>query len=122
MVRKWWQPEEVISRIRSTTYWHFRESSAELFDVRAKDINDEMKIAAAKALAGLISDEELNEDYIIPAAFDERVGGTVARRLPRRLGRVELQDCNSKIVYIIYKEEKKQGKRSCFFLEYEICD
>lgn len=49
------------------------------FDVRAKDINDEMKIAAAKALAGLISDEELNEDYIIPAAFDERVGGTVAK-------------------------------------------
>ena len=49
------------------------------FDVRARDINDEMKIAAAKALAGLISDEELNEDYIIPAAFDERVGGTVAK-------------------------------------------
>lgn len=49
------------------------------FDVRARDINDEMKIAAAKALAGLISDEELNADYIIPAAFDERVGGTVAK-------------------------------------------
>lgn len=48
------------------------------FDVRARDINDEMKIAAAKALAGLISEEELNADYIIPAAFDERVGGTVA--------------------------------------------
>lgn len=49
------------------------------FDVRARDINDEMKIAAAKALAGLISEEELNADYIIPAAFDERVGGTVAK-------------------------------------------
>lgn len=49
------------------------------FDVRARDVNDEMKIAAAKALAGLISEEELNADYIIPAAFDERVGGTVAK-------------------------------------------
>ena len=49
------------------------------FDVRARDINDEMKIAAAKALAGLISEEELNADYIIPAVFDERVGGTVAK-------------------------------------------
>lgn len=49
------------------------------FDVRARDINDEMKIAAAKALAGLISEEELNADYIIPAAFDERVGDTVAK-------------------------------------------
>lgn len=48
------------------------------FDVRASDINDEMKIAAANALAGLISDEELSEDYIIPAAFDPRVGKTVA--------------------------------------------
>ncbi len=43
------------------------------FDVRARDINDEMKIAAAKALAGLISEEELNADYIIPAAFDEGI-------------------------------------------------
>lgn len=49
------------------------------FDVRAKDINDEMKIAAAYALAGLISHEELNEDYIIPRAFDPRVGRTVAK-------------------------------------------
>ena len=48
------------------------------FDVRAKDINDEMKLAAADALAGLISDEELNEEYIIPKAFDPRVGKTVA--------------------------------------------
>ena len=49
------------------------------FDVRAKDINEEMKLAAAKALADLISDEELNPDYIIPAAFDERVGPAVAK-------------------------------------------
>ena len=48
------------------------------FDVRASDINDEMKIAAAHALAGLISDEELSADYIIPKAFDPRVGKTVA--------------------------------------------
>ena len=48
------------------------------FDVRAKDINDEMKIAAAEALAGLITDEELSPDYIIPKAFDKRVGPAVA--------------------------------------------
>ena len=49
------------------------------FDVRASDINEEMKVAAANALAGLISDDELNENYIIPAAFDERVGPAVAK-------------------------------------------
>ncbi|MCI9486482.1 MAG: NAD-dependent malic enzyme [Lachnospiraceae bacterium] len=48
------------------------------FDVRASDINDEMKLAAAYALAGLISEEELSADYIIPRAFDPRVGKTVA--------------------------------------------
>jgi len=48
------------------------------FDVRASDINEEMKIAAAEALAGLISEEELSAEYIIPAAFDPRVGKTVA--------------------------------------------
>ena len=49
------------------------------FDVRASDINEEMKMAAAMALANLISDDELNENYIIPAAFDERVGPAVAK-------------------------------------------
>ena len=49
------------------------------FDVRASDINEEMKVAAANALANLISDEELNENYIIPAAFDPRVGPAVAK-------------------------------------------
>ena len=49
------------------------------FDVRAKDINDEMKIAAADALANLITDEELSPDYIIPKAFDKRVGPAVAK-------------------------------------------
>ena len=48
------------------------------FDVRASDINDEMKLAAAKALAELITDDELSADYIIPAAFDPRVGKAVA--------------------------------------------
>ena len=49
------------------------------FDVRASDINEEMKMAAAQALAGLISDEELCADYIIPKAFDPRVGPAVAK-------------------------------------------
>lgn len=49
------------------------------FDVRASDINDEMKIAAARALAELVSEEELNADYIIPAPFDKRVGPAVAK-------------------------------------------
>jgi len=47
-------------------------------DVRASDINDEMKIAAARAIAGLISDEELEPGYILPAPFDKRVGPAVA--------------------------------------------
>ncbi len=49
------------------------------FDVRASDINEEMKLAAAGALAGLITEEELREDYIIPQAFDPRVGPAVAK-------------------------------------------
>ena len=49
------------------------------FDVRASDINEEMKMAAAMALANLISDEELNADYIIPYAFDPKVGPAVAK-------------------------------------------
>lgn len=49
------------------------------FDVRASDINDAMKIAASRALAGLISENELNAEYIIPKAFDPRVGPAVAK-------------------------------------------
>ena len=49
------------------------------FDVRASDINEEMKMAAARALAGLISDEELCADYILPKAFDPRVKDAVAK-------------------------------------------
>ncbi len=49
------------------------------FDVRASEINEEMKMAAAHAIAELVSDEELNADYIIPKAFDPRVGKAVAK-------------------------------------------
>ena len=49
------------------------------FDVRARDINDAMKIAAADALSSLITDEELSPEYIIPKAFDKRVGPAVAK-------------------------------------------
>ncbi len=49
------------------------------FDVRASDINEEMKMAAAHALADLISEEELSADYIIPYAFDPKVGPAVAK-------------------------------------------
>ena len=53
------------------------------FDVRASDINEEMKMAAAKALAELISEDELSADYIIPKAFDKRVGPAVAAAVAR---------------------------------------
>ena len=47
-------------------------------DVRARDINDEMKMAASRAIASLVSDEELTPRYILPEAFDRRVGPAVA--------------------------------------------
>jgi len=53
------------------------------FDVRASDINDAMKIAASRALAELISDDELTADYIIPAAFDPRVAPAVAKAVAK---------------------------------------
>ena len=62
------------------------------FDVRASDINEAMKVAAAEALAGLVGDE-LSEDYIIPAAFDPRVGPAVAKAVveaARRSGVVRI--------------------------------
>ena len=65
------------------------------FDVRAREINEEMKIAAAYALAGLISDDELNENYIIPAAFDPRVGKAVAKAVAqaaRETGAARIQE------------------------------
>ena len=54
-----------------------------VFDVRARDINDEMKIAAAMAIAELVKEDELNEDYIIPEAFDRRVGKAVAEAVSK---------------------------------------
>jgi malate dehydrogenase (oxaloacetate-decarboxylating) len=48
-------------------------------DVRATDINDEMKLAAAEAIAALVADDDLNEDYIIPSMFDPRVAESVAQ-------------------------------------------
>ena len=52
-------------------------------DVRASDINEEMKLAAAHALATLVSDDELTPEYILPRAFDERVGPTVAKAVAK---------------------------------------
>lgn len=52
-------------------------------DCRARDINEEMKVAAAAAIASLVSDEELSADYILPKAFDERVGKTVAEAVAK---------------------------------------
>ena len=53
-------------------------------DVRAKDINDEMKIAAAYAIAGLIKEDELTADYIIPNPFDKRVVKAVAEAVAEK--------------------------------------
>lgn len=63
-------------------------------DVRAADINDEMKIAAAYAIAGLVSDEELTANYILPAAFDPRVKDAVAQAVSeaaRRSGAARIE-------------------------------
>ncbi len=63
-------------------------------DVRAADINDEMKIAAAYAIAGLVSDRELTADYILPAAFDPRVKEAVAQAVSeaaRRSGAARIE-------------------------------
>jgi malate dehydrogenase (oxaloacetate-decarboxylating) len=48
-------------------------------DARAREINEEMKIAAAYAIASLVSEKELNEDYVIPKAFDPRVADAVSK-------------------------------------------
>ncbi|MBR5584131.1 MAG: NAD-dependent malic enzyme, partial [Lachnospiraceae bacterium] len=52
-------------------------------DVRASDINDEMKLAAAYAIAGLVSEEELKPEYIIPNPFDKRVAKAVAEAVAK---------------------------------------
>jgi malate dehydrogenase (oxaloacetate-decarboxylating) len=53
-------------------------------DVRAREINEEMKLAAAEAMANVIPEEELSEDYIIPSVFDERVAPAVAEAVAER--------------------------------------
>ena len=60
------------------------------FDVRAKEINDEMKLAASEALANLITDEELSPEYIIPKAFDKRVGPAVAKAVAEAAKRTDV--------------------------------
>lgn len=67
-----------------------------VFDVRSRDINDEMKIAAALAIAKLVDDEELSENYIIPAAFDKRVGKAVAEAVSKAAIRTGVAGNNHK--------------------------
>jgi malate dehydrogenase (oxaloacetate-decarboxylating) len=54
-----------------------------VFDVRASDINDPMKVAAAEAIASLVGPEELKADHVIPAAFDPRVKDAVAKAVAK---------------------------------------
>ncbi|MBQ9936383.1 MAG: NAD-dependent malic enzyme [Lachnospiraceae bacterium] len=59
-------------------------------DVRAKAITESMKVAAAKAIAAIVSEDELNEEYIIPGAFDERVAQAVAKAVSEEAIRLEI--------------------------------
>ncbi len=59
-------------------YWHFQDIFRGTFDVHAKEINDEMKFAAATAIASIIPDDQIRADYIIPEAFNPVVAQTVA--------------------------------------------
>ena len=64
--------------------------------MRASDINDEMKIAAAQAIAGLISDDELTPEYVIPAPFDPRVADAVAKAVAEAAVRTGVSRISSK--------------------------
>ena len=75
----WWVPAAPTIPTRSTTCWLSPGIFRGALDVRAREINDEMKVAAAQALAGLIPAEELSEQNIIPSAFDKRVVPAVAK-------------------------------------------
>ncbi len=79
-------------------------------DARAGQITEEMKMAAARAIASIISDDELNEEYIIPGAFDERVCKAVAKAVCRR--KPEINDR----IKIKYKSTSVQ--RVCFMIYY----
>ncbi|MEG2936631.1 MAG: malic enzyme-like NAD(P)-binding protein, partial [Clostridium sp.] len=64
-------------------------------DVRATDITEEMKIAAARAIASIVKEEELKEDYVIPGAFNHEVAKVVAEevgRVARELGIAKVND------------------------------
>ena len=84
---------------------------------RAKDINDEMKIAAAEALAGLITDEELTPDYIIPKAFDKRVGAAVAKAVAE----TAKKDWRSPYLKINSKKNPSSLTGSFFLLSLKKC-
>jgi len=68
-------------------------------NVRAKKINDEMKLAASKALANLISKEQLNEEYILPSIFDKRVVTAVARAVEEAAYKTKVAQRESKDIY-----------------------
>ena len=100
-------------------------------DVRASDINDEMKMAASYAIASLVSDEELSEDYIIPKAFDERVGKTVAKAVAdaakksgvARIQKKQLQNFTvyDKIIKKLWRYENYEIRRfNCCCTEHEL--
>ncbi|MFW5980872.1 MAG: malic enzyme-like NAD(P)-binding protein, partial [Halanaerobiaceae bacterium] len=75
-------------------------------DVRAKEINEEMKKAAAYALADLISEKELKTDYVIPKPFDERVGPSVAASVAQTA-----VETGSARIEVNYEEELKQAQK-----------
>ena len=70
-----------ITRTRSTTCSASPASFAARSQCRASRINEEMKLAAAHAIAGIITDDELHPEYIIPSVFDKRVAEAVAREV-----------------------------------------
>ena len=81
-------------------------------DVRATDITEEMKLAASRAIASLITPEELNEEYIIPSPFDKRVCSVVAKevgRVAREQGLIKNKMCNQLVAHFVKKKGIKNG-------------
>ena len=86
-------------------------------DARAKEINEDMKRAAAYAIASLVSDEELSADYILPNAFDVRVGETVARRFATAREKPARQERKrEKLIPILVKKTTPRTLRGELFL------
>ena len=75
MIQRELGPDAAVLQAREVWDGFFRG----LLDVRAKQVTQEMKVAASKAIANIISDRELRPDYIIPSVFDRRVAKAVAR-------------------------------------------